>query len=473
VATEVIQADGQTRSGDTAAPAGTSIKVEDLFYNTPARLKFMRSERAESLAIAEVMEHLSLVSPAISMELIQDDRLHLRTTGSGDLADVALAIYGRVAIRSFIPISASGDDLALQGLISLPTLTKASRGHIHWILNGRYIQSRSFLHAMEEAYRNLLPHKRYPLGIIYLQLPLDQVDVNVHPAKTEVRIRDEGRVYGFILNSLRQTLAQATAENQIPASADFQRPGSESSLQLKLPPAPSDDRVARLSAAIYPGERISEVRRSDTYYPPILTADEGAHGQSIFPPFRVISQLAGTFILAQCASAWLVVDQHAAHERILFEKMMASLQDGNLSSQMLLYPLALTLSLREEALMTEYSSALGLLGFSFEAFGEHTVLLRSVPHLIGESSGEEALRELLGELTLGGKEPELEQLVDKALITLSCHGAVKANTWLTIANMEELLRDLGSCAHASTCPHGRPVYHYLALDDLNKWFART
>lgn len=501
---ELRVGDGEQSCEDAAAPLGTTIRVEDLFYNTPARLKFMRSERSESIQISDTMQRLAITSPQVSFELLQDDRRQLFTSGSGRLADVLLTIYGKAAARQWLELRDQLGDIRIEGFIGTPELTKGTRNHQHWIVNGRYIRSRSLQHALEEAYRNVIPARRYPIAALFLRIPLHLVDVNVHPAKTEIRIQNESQLHQFVMRAVQRSLMSISADGEGLRShtdADALAEPAVERLrgeQLNLPSGeaasqqPARPVYAWSNDFSYPAGNASSIEPSalsvreaqpgetsayTTASPPGVAGEAltlpPLQGDSIFPPFRVVSQLAGSYILAQCARGWLIVDQHAAHERINYQRLVQGLSQGGVSSQMMLVPQSLQLTPLEEALILEHRDSLEQLGFVLEPFGERTVLLRACPLLLGDNSGEEALREILEELSHEGKKPDPLQLVEKALITLSCKSAIKANTWLPMARMEELLQQLGRTEFGGTCPHGRPTYWLLTIEELDKRFLRT
>ena len=508
--TQITISGAPLECSEVAAPAGTTFIVEDLFYNTPARLKFMRSERTETQKIAEVVEHLALANPHIAFSLTQDDRSKLKTSGSGKLADTLLTVYGHQVAKNWISVNYEQNDITIKGLVSRPEMTKGTRGDEHFIVNGRYVYARSLQHALEEAYRQLIPTKRYPLAVLFIDLPIARIDANVHPAKTEVRIQNEGELHQALLYALRVALVQGEhSEVQISdPSADYRLAGNSlnrggtplqtSSFSIRGNQETLTD-LKQISIGglagrsdIYQSNPVSSDLTEQGSYnhisvtqptndvlsklrpiPVAINTEEIPEGDGIFPPFRVITQLAGTYILAQTALGWLIVDQHAAHERIIYQKLLADLATGSVHSQTLLQPQSLRIGASDESFYLENLESLENLGFVLEPFGERTLLLRAYPMLLGEASGEDALREIMDELRLTERKPTLAQLREKALVTLSCKSAIKANTWLPAQRMEDLIKQLSHTPFAATCPHGRPTYWLLDLDYLNKHFKRT
>jgi len=506
-ASELVVRDGKSEQQPTAAPVGTTIRVADLFYNTPARLKFMRSERTETMQITEMVQHLAISAPHIAFELQNDDKRVLHTPGNGKLFDVLLAIYGRQASHSWRAVESEQGEMKLWGFVADAQFTKGTRGHQHWIVNGRYVRTRTLQHALEEAYRTVIPQTRKPVSALFLSIPLDLVDVNVHPAKTEIRIHNEGQIHQWVWHTIRQTLAEGHAPSEIrsPYLAErvddgyVQRP-VETQMDFtslyKAPPALSSTRIAEEQAPIISPYRLEtsshwSVREDSTHRaglpfrdeamqtPPVSATDttlsvgiDADEHQGIFPPFRVVTQLSGTYILAQCARGWLIADQHAADERIQYQKLIDMFRQGSVHSQMLLQPQTLELTPLEEQLVLVHAAELEKTGFLLEPFGDRTVLLRGCPIVMGENSGREALTELLEALQEEGKKIDPLMLVEKVLITISCKSAVKANTWLPVARMEQLLQQLGKTEFAATCPHGRPTYWMLTVEELEQHFLR-
>ncbi|MCL2497181.1 MAG: DNA mismatch repair endonuclease MutL [Symbiobacteriaceae bacterium] len=475
---------GNKTHQESAAPLGTTVTVRDLFYNTPARLKFMRSERSENMAILKVAEHLALTAPQVAFELVQDHRRTFYTPGNAKMEELLLSLWGPEEGRLGIPIAATKDEVTLTGYIAPPTAAKGTRSHCHLIINNRYVQSRSLQHALEEGFRHLLPVKRYPMAVISLTLPHHMVDVNVHPTKAEVQLHNERLVYQMLLEAVRQGLTTplppSSSQHTVVAeqgSAALSWRGEQAQLATSLGELPSSftGSTARKNISSDLAQVASPVSPGVT--PPLAKPHPSpslpeSRGESIFPPLRIISQLAGTFILAQSSRGWFIFDQHAAHERILYQEMVKNLEQEALATQLLLHPVTLSLTGEEEHLLEEYQEQLVKLGFTLEPFGERTFLLRGIPHILGDQSGKEAVQDILATLAEEGSSGGPLSLVEKALISLSCHGAIKANTWLPMTQMEELVQQLGTTPYATTCPHGRPTHRLISLEELDKWFLR-
>ncbi|MGE5654891.1 MAG: DNA mismatch repair endonuclease MutL, partial [Bacillota bacterium] len=411
------------------------------------------------------------------------DRMLLSTPGNNDLWDVLLTIYGKEIAKGLTAVEAELPTIRVAGYIGQPETARSNRLHEHVMVNGRYVRSRTLQHAIEEAYRNVIAPRRYPLVALCLTIDPEYVDANVHPAKTEVRFRNDSEVHQAVLRSIRRALAHAAVSDTVSSEYEpitYERSAAQGARE-----------------ATYVQERLPEPEVTPTSSMPSWTAPEPVAFRpqvewssqqtsverfakptdptvpSVFPPVRVISQLSGTYILAQAVDAWLIIDQHAAHERILYEQFKAELTGGQISTQMMMVPLTLELTSFELERMRTRLADLEHLGYVIEPFGTGTVLVRGIPQVLGEAAGREALIELMDEILHCPKAPAAHELVNKALITMSCKGAIKANQWLPVARQDELIQRLSVTPDCATCPHGRPTYWWLSHQELDKHFLRS
>ncbi len=488
-ATRITVQGTERQVDEVGAPTGTRIMVDDLFYNTPARLKFMKTIATEGGHVAETVTRLAISHPEVAIGLVHDDRMLLSTPGNNSLWDVLLTIYGKEVAKGLTAIEAEHPSIKLDGYVGQPQVARSNRLHEHTMVNGRYVRSRTLQHAVEEAYRNVIPPRRYPLVALRLTIDPEYVDVNVHPAKTEVRFRHDSEVHQAVLRAVRRALAHASAAG---AALEPEEP-----VVYDQPPVPERDALTNSS---YVQERLPEPEQlvvtvprpaAWTTMPPASPRPSTPWSErpvqavsseirspepsapSAFPPVRVISQLSGTYILAQAVDAWLIIDQHAAHERILYEEFKAQLSGGQISTQLMMVPLTLELTGFELERMRARVDDLEALGYVIEPFGTGTLLVRGVPQILGEGAGREALIELMDEILRSPKAPAAHELANRALITMSCKGAIKANQWLPVARQEEIIQRLGTTPDYATCPHGRPTYWWLSHADLDKHFLRS
>jgi DNA mismatch repair protein MutL len=436
-----------------AAAHGTSISVRNLFRRQPARLKFLRSASSETGQIATVVSHYALAYPEVSFSLVVDGRETFLTTGSGSRREAVSGVYGSGTAAAMIEVSDSSEDHSLEALVGAPGLSRASRSYITIFINRRWVRSRSLAFAVEEAYRGLLPGGRYPIAVVDLRLPPAEVDVNVHPAKAEVRLRDERRVFSLVQRPIRAALAGMVAPEYGAAPA-WPR-SAPVTATWTAEPAPEADAMAAVAV------------------PVVAPRQEPLPAR--IPVLRPLGQAGTTYLIAEGPAGLYLIDQHAAHERVLFERIRAG-HEASAAFQGLLTPATLELTPQQEALVEGHADALRGLGFDFEAFaparrnrGPGGYLLRAVPPLVKADDPARAFTEVLDLLT---REDGPSEPLDRLAASLACHAAVRAGQNVSIEEMRDLLRQLEDCETPQTCPHGRPTMLHLSADELARRFAR-
>jgi len=436
-------------------PQGTVVTVENLFYNVPARLKFLRTPATEAAHIHNVVTHYALAFPHLRFTLIADGRLTFQSTGSGDPYDVLIKIYGLEVARQMLGLEAreSSSPVNLTGFISPPFLHRSNRSHLTFFVNRRWIQDSMLSRAVMEAYHTLLPSGRYPIVVLYLQLDPSLVDVNVHPTKREVRFRHGQEVFTAVREAVRRSLATTPIPSLALRPSDWER-------RRRFLTEVGRRRKSRLALEVQ--------RPPEAPVAPRPVPKEQAPSFKL-PVLRVLGQLAQTYIIAEGPDGMYLIDQHSAHERILYEKLLAARASMAVASQQLLNPLTLELTPRQREAMATYGDALAELGFQLEAFGQGTYLVRAVPALLKEGDIAQVIGELLDELA-EGKQPHLEG--DLVVATLACHSAIKAGKTLSMQEMEELVRQLEELEIPRTCPHGRPILLHLSTAQLEREFGR-
>ena len=437
-------------------PQGTIVEVRDLFFNTPARLKFMKSETAESQRVVQVIERLAFSHPDVRFTLTIDSRIVLQTLGNNNLIDAALAVFGASAakqLRSFGPVQ--GKTVRLSGILGTPALHRNNRTWQTLFLNGRYIEHRGLGFALEEAYRTLLPVKRYPVGVIHITMNPEEVDVNVHPTKVEVRFQDERAVVGEVITMLRaQVELMNQANEQVAVSrettADYFLEAGHDSVGPSLPAMRFEDPIPMPKTENYRERNAAPSIREQISILPAIAS------------YRLIGQVLHSYILVEKKGRLVIIDQHAAHERILFEQFMKSMQGY---VQELAIPISVDFGSYAH-FMPRFLEPLNELGFRLEAFGGNTYLLRSMPATYRGHFDEQTLHDLMSELST-----ERTSFVrEKVAISLACRAAIKANTRLSASEMVELLDQLYACTLPVTCPHGRPIELEYSEDELFKLF---
>jgi len=471
-----------------AAAVGTRVEVRDLFYATPARLKFLRGERSETQAIVDVVNRLAMAHADVAFGLHDGrrDRIKLQAV-QGDLLDTRLARLGAIMGREFrenaLTIDAERDGARLTGFAGLPTLNRSAAGMQYLFVNGRPVKDRLLVGAVRGAYQDFLARDRHPMAALFLEIDPRAVDVNVHPAKAEVRFRDAGSVRGLIVGALRHALAEAghrasttvsraalgslRTEGQAPTF--YARDGTYGGSIAYAEPRPST-RLAETAAAF-------QAPAGQSGPPPGDFAPR-AEEASIEPPVEDFplgaarAQLHETYVIAQTADGIVIVDQHAAHERLVYERMKQMLDDGGVARQGLLLPEVVELDEAEADALCARVEELGRLGLVIEAFGAGAILVREVPALLGETNVQGLVRDLADELREQGEAFSLKERLEEVCGTMACHGSVRAGRRLNPDEMNALLRQMEATPHSGQCNHGRPTYVELKLADIERLFGR-
>ncbi len=484
-------------------PHGARVEVGSLFYATPARLKFMKSERAEALAITEELRRQAMAREAVAFSLDLDGRKVLRLPAeapgpAGRLARLA-AVLGRDFQDNAIELDQVRDGVRLSGYAGLPTYSRGNAGHQYLFVNGRPVRDRLLGGALRAAYADFLARDRHPVAVLYVDLDPEQVDVNVHPAKAEVRFRDAALVRGLIIGGLRHALAAAghRASTTVAASAlaGLRSPqgGGGGYRGAYMPPPPAAgwsgeglwasqagalgatalDRggVAEPAWAL-PGvsgisARVEDAALAlpDTYGGAVVDLQD-------FPLGAARAQVHGTYIIAQTRDGVVVVDQHAAHERLVYERMKVEMAEGSVARQALLLPEVVELDPAEAERVTGRAEELAELGLVLEAFGPGAVLVRETPALLGETDVAGLVRDIADDLAESGAALSLKERLGAVCGTMACHGSVRAGRRLSAPEMNALLRQMEATPHSGQCNHGRPTYVELKLADLEKLFGR-
>lgn len=432
-------------------PIGTTVTVRNLFRNVPARLKFLKSTATENGHISNLVAQYSLAFPEVRFTLLIDGRTVFRSTGSGNLREVLGTVYGLEVGKAMLQIEAKeGADPLLPkvtGFVSPISLTRASRNYLSFFVNRRWVQNRMLTYALEEAYQGLLMVGRHPIAVINILLPPQDLDVNVHPTKNEVRFRNERDVFTAIHKTVQDTLA---AQASMPTLDT-----------LPQPQPVSASRTEHLSAfAARSEEAVSRT--------PLAAPSSAEPIAKSLPILRVVGQMANTYIIAEGPDGMYLIDQHAAHERVLFERIRDQRLRRAVEVQGLLQPAPVELTVRQQELLESQSEALSEYGFGIEHFGERTYLVRSVPAMLKGQNVAQSLVEVLDFLAEGEKGDRREEIA----ISLACHGAVRAGQALSYEEMRDLIRQLEQASQPRTCPHGRPTMVHLSSTQLEKGFGR-
>ena len=468
-----------------ARQPGTTVTVEDLFYATPARLKFLKAPRTETAHAVDVVQRLAMCHPGIGFTLTCDGRAVLRDGPRADLPDGRLErlalVMGRAFAGNALAIDAGRGDVLLTGHAAVPTLSRASAGHQYLFVNGRPVRDRLLHGAVRAAYRDVLHQGRHPMVALFVDLPPEAVDVNVHPAKAEVRFRDAALVRGLIVGALTRALAAAghraattVADRALAALEPRAHGHTRGHTQGRAPasfPGPASP------AAQTPG--LQEVRAG--YEAPLAApsariegAPEAADDAAApsWPLGVARGQVHGTYVVAQTEDGIVIVDQHAAHERILYERMKAALADAGVRRQILLIPEVVELDEAAAERLAARAGEFAELGLVLERFGRSAVVVREVPALAGDGDTQGLVRDLADELAEWDEATALRQRLGDICGTLACHGSVRAGRRLNADEMNALLRQMEATPRAGQCNHGRPTYVELKLADIERLFGR-
>ncbi|WP_271678448.1 DNA mismatch repair endonuclease MutL [Thermomonas mangrovi] len=453
-----------------AHPHGTTVEVRDLFYNVPARRKFLRAERTELSHIEEWLRSLALARPDVELRVTHNGKPSRRWKGEGDLlSEVRLhEALGEEFARNALRVDHAGAGLRLHGWIAQPAYNRASTDQQYLYVNGRSVRDRNVAHAVRQAYSDVLFHGRHPAYVLFLELDPRGVDVNVHPAKHEVRFRESRLVHDFVYRSLHAALAETRA-----GATAAPMPSLAAANEARWSMPPPQQQAIGLRVGDAPAAYAALYAPRDGALPPTAQPAMPQDALGGMPPLGyAVAQLHGVYILAENADGLVVVDMHAAHERIGYEKLKAAHDGAGLRTQPLLVPASLAVSEREADVAEREAGTLARLGFEVQRSGPQSLLLRSVPALLAHGDVEALLRDVLADLREHGSTRRVDDTRDALLATMACHGAVRANRRLTLPEMNALLREMEATERSGQCNHGRPTWTRFSLAEMDRWFLR-
>ncbi len=500
--------------GPAAANSGTRVEVRDLFSATPARLKFLKSERAENMAVMEVVKRIAMANPAIGFTVTTGERAGLKLPATSTAPEGLLARLGRIMGREFmddaLSIAGERDGVRLQGFAGLPTLHRGDQSQQYLFVNGRPVKDRLLVGAVRAAYGDLLPKGRFPLLALFVTLDPRSVDVNVHPTKAEVRFRDAGAVRSLIIGGVRsaleaaghrasvkggastiETLVASMAASQQPFDPDIQAANEGAIPAAHMPtfqPAQARDTTQRGWSGTQRSFAPAHPSRQQSAFAEAMQAPFGEFNQPSAdsspdkapiaeeildrPLGSARAQLHETYIVAQTRNSVIIVDQHAAHERLVYERMKSSLASGGIARQGLLIPVIVNVGDAEADVLAERADELAELGLVVEAFGEGAIAVREVPALIGNCDVAGLVKDIAAELLSDGQGFALKERLEAIASRMACHGSVRAGRRLTGEEMNALLREMEATPYSGQCNHGRPTYVELKLSDIERLFGR-
>jgi DNA mismatch repair protein MutL len=470
--------------GPAALPPGTRIVVEDLFGRVPARRKFLRSDRSEYAACVDVVKRLAMARPDIGFTLEHDGRRNLSVQPGEDRPARVAALTDRALFENSVGVDYARGTARLGGVASLPTFNRGVADHQFLFVNGRPVKDRLLIGALRAAYQDMLARDRHPVVALFIDLPGDEVDVNVHPAKTEVRFREPALIRGLIIGGLRHALDEGGFRSAQPAAANVP-------WQSEASPSPSGEGLGR---GLYPhgrgsfvsptfpspnpspeGEGLFGVREARSDYFPSARAEEASAPppeSSRYPLGVARGQVAATYIVAEAEDGLVLVDQHAAHERLVLERMRKAMANGGVSRQALLLPEVVELDESACDRLESRAGELAEMGLELERFGPRAILVRATPAMLGSGNVQGLVTDLADDLAAFDEALSLKEKLNLVAATMACHGSVRAGRILSVAEMNALLREMEVTPHSGQCNHGRPTWVKLAHGDIEKLFGR-
>lgn len=464
----VVEADGGSVSAPrpVAHPAGTTVEVHDLFYNTPARRRFLRTERTEFSHIEKWLRRLALSRPQVAFVLTHNQRTVFQAAAAHTADDERkrlAKICGEAFAEQCIHIDRQTDGIALSGFIAMPTFNRSQPDMQYWFVNGRSVSDKSLAHAARHAYRDVLFHGRYPAYVLNLTMDPATVDANAHPAKLEIRFRDGRRVHGVVSQAIEVALKDTRPGGYDVAPVPMTRDSVFRQGSMPLSSRPSIHQLQE-SAAAY--RHLASAAASAPAVAPAMDNED-------VPPLGfAVAQIGGVYILAENAAGMVIVDMHAAHERITYEKLKRGYGDRNVVRQPLLVPESIAVAESEADLIEQSGDVLAGLGLVVTRTGPSTVSIREIPALLKDADVEALLRDVLSDLSEAGQSNRVADASDEFLATLACHTSVRANRILSVQEMNALLREMESTERADQCNHGRPTWTVITMSELDRLFLR-
>ena len=465
-----ISVDGSKTEGVKAksAPDGTVVRVEDLFFNVPARLKFLKTNTTENRQITGLITRYALAYPHIRWQLIQDGRVYLQTTGSGDRKEILQSLFGVSDAKRMLPILFEDGEMRIEGFISELGLTRSNRRDITLFVNGRWVQDASLTAAVIRAYNTMLMVGRFPVVVLFIQMPPDMVDVNVHPSKAEVRFKESDQVFSTVQRAIRRGLLAYSPVPELNTAVLWGRPVEDIStskpVQMEAPWQMPDQQH----------EKTEESERVQTGFQPVGQTQslQAPLSSDYLPVLRLVGQVAATYLIAEGPDGLYLIDQHAAHERVLFEQMMAQARSGIVPSQALLEAAVVELTPEKAGILEERFDVLKGLGFEIENFGPNTFALRAVPAILAGGDPAEAIYAVVNAFE-EDETPLMAEIQDLVAARVCKRMAIKAGQILSPEEQKNLLLNLETCQVPRTCPHGRPTMIHLSAMMLERQFGRT
>lgn len=466
---------GRLLSGVPAGcPPGTAITVTDLFFNTPARLKYMKSKSTEAGQITDIMSRLALARPDVSIKLVNEGRTAFHTPGTGNIVDALSSVYGAETARNMIKLEAGEESMAVHGYICPPSLSRSTRRNITVIINGRYVRNYLISTAIIEGFGTLIPHGRFPIALIYIDISPEILDVNVHPSKMVVRVSGESNLFNLVRRTVTASLRTERVIPGLDEAGEKYQPDKTAGFKIfERGPAAARDPLTHGGVTV-PDTVLPGLRPAGQAFAQKTIWDKSQSGtDDLFDSAYPIGFLPPTYVLAGSARGLLIIDHHAAHERILYEKFLKALGGDRVDAQILLVPLAISLSPHECRVAEEFLEYFSTLGISMEGLGPGSLLIREIPSGLSRKSAEEIVRDLLEYIIESGRKIQREDVVKKMAASAACREAVKSGTRSTTEEAWAIIDQLKKTEVPYTCPHGRPTIIIIGEQELKNRFKRT
>ncbi|WP_028469891.1 DNA mismatch repair endonuclease MutL [Neptunomonas japonica] len=484
-----VQTEGRDMSAQlspAAHPQGTTVEMRDLFFNTPARRKFLKTENTEFKHLEEVVKRLALSRFDVAFQLKHNGRVIHQLKPASVKAEQerrVAAVCGPAFVDQslHVDMNAEASGLSLRGWIGLPTFSRSQADLQYFFVNGRMIRDKLVTHAVRQAYADVLFHGRHPAYVLYLELDPALVDVNVHPTKHEVRFREGRLVHDFIFRSIHRVIGEIRPDaSNVPALQELTavEATTEQKFDQQYMPLHQPREISGVNEQIAPYGQLHQNRSFSqpsssgfSASPPVVSFESDEMAE--VPPLGyAVAQLHGIYVLSQNKEGLVLVDMHAAHERIVYERLKLACEAEGVRSQPLLVPVSVALSVREADAAEEFDELFEKLGFELARMGEETIVIRQVPVTLAKANVEQLLRDVLSDMMMFGSSRRLEEHMNELLATMACHGAVRANRQLTLPEMNSLLRDMEATERSGQCNHGRPTWTQLSMGELDKLFMR-
>ncbi|NOQ55423.1 MAG: DNA mismatch repair endonuclease MutL [Nanohaloarchaea archaeon] len=470
--------------GSAGAPRGTEIKVSDIFFNTPARKKYMKSDAVELEHIVDIVTRYALANPKVHFKLLSDTREIISTPGSDDLLSNIRNIYGRETEKNVVALDSSVKGIVVSGYVSKPALTRGSKDHQSVFVNGRYIKNKIVSDSVYNAYKTLLPKHRHPFFVLFITIDSAAIDVNIHPSKKEIKVRNDiesdlsDAVFSAVDKTLKENVlipdAVISARDRVrdsgvaPKAKNLYKVSAGTQVTLR----PSQSIVSEKASSYVGSEEVHTVDDKEVSVSSSAVSEESPV-VSRLPAMKIIGQVNKTYIIAETADGMFIIDQHAAHERVVYEKFMGMYGSSDIKTQNLINVQIIELPAKESLILSSNIFEFKRYGFDIETFGKDTFIVRTVPVILGKVKSKDMIKDIIEDFINLSKSDKISEISERIIITMSCRAAIKGGEELTAHSIKTLIDELAKTENPFTCPHGRPTIINMSVSELEKKFKRV